>query len=144
MIFQEEVKDYVKHNHVLQSNLATVYAIIWGQCSENMQVRVKAHKGYETKSGANDCLWLLTSIRSVTLKFDSTKFSYISLLSAQHSFLKCKQEPGQSVDRYVTALVGWTETIEAHSGTIAVNYKLVPEFNQDGKIHSMEHRQQMA
>jgi hypothetical protein len=31
MIFQEEVKDYVKSNHVLQSNLATVYTIISGQ-----------------------------------------------------------------------------------------------------------------
>jgi hypothetical protein len=36
------------------------------------------------------------------------------------------------------------EIIEVHSGNIAANYKLVPEFDQDGMICSMEHQQQLA
>jgi hypothetical protein len=82
MIFVEEVKDYVKRNCILQRNLVRVHAIIWGRFHEAMQARVKAHKGYDAKSDANDCLLLLTTICSVMLKFERIMFSYMSLLSA--------------------------------------------------------------
>ena len=83
LLFSEAVKSYVKRTHVLESNLATVYSIIWGQCSENMQARLKTHKEYEVKSVANDCIWLLKHVRAVTLRFDETKHGYTSLLDAQ-------------------------------------------------------------
>ena len=44
MIFAEEVKTYVKRNHTLKSNLATVYAVIWGQCSDDMKAKAKAYE----------------------------------------------------------------------------------------------------
>jgi hypothetical protein len=37
MIFAEEVKEYVKRTQALASNAATVYTVIWGQCSEDMK-----------------------------------------------------------------------------------------------------------
>jgi hypothetical protein len=33
MIFAEEVKEYFKRTQSLKSNLATIYAVAWGQCS---------------------------------------------------------------------------------------------------------------
>ena len=40
IIFAEEVKEYVKRTWDLASNIATVFAAVWGQCSENvMQIR---------------------------------------------------------------------------------------------------------
>jgi hypothetical protein len=55
MIFAEEVKTYVKRNHTLKSNLATVYAVIWGQCSDDMKAKIKTHDDYKDKTVNNDC-----------------------------------------------------------------------------------------
>ena len=56
MIFQEEVRAYVKRNQTLEGNLATVYSVAWGQCSEDMKARIKTHDRYEERAAANDCL----------------------------------------------------------------------------------------
>ena len=56
MIFAEEVKEYVKRTRTLKSNLATIFAVAWGQCSDAMKARVKTHSGYEEMSLANDCV----------------------------------------------------------------------------------------
>jgi hypothetical protein len=100
MIFAEEVKDFVKRTRTLKSNLATIFAVAWGQCCDAMKARVKTHKGYEAMAVvANDCVWLLSQIRSVTLQFHNSKDSFMSLLDAQFGFLSCKQTEGRQVRR---------------------------------------------
>jgi hypothetical protein len=135
MIFQEEVKEYVKRTRALQSKIAAIYTVIWGQCSEDMQARVKTNKAYEPKSVANDCAaWLLDSIRSV-----------MSLLEAEYSFLSCKQEPGQSPDKDAANLIGWAETIETHGGMVSANHELVPaEQDKYGNLRTTVQRQQLS
>ena len=44
MIWTEEVKTYVKRSQALRGNLATLYAITWGQCSEAMKAKVRSHE----------------------------------------------------------------------------------------------------
>jgi hypothetical protein len=144
MIFAEEVKEYVKRTRSLKSNLATIYAVAWGQCSADMKARVKTHEGYETKSVANDCVWLLRQIRSVTLQFNESKDGFMSLLDAQHRFLACKQSAGQSADEYAEQLLGWADTIETHGGAVAANYKLIAETDPAGNVRSSETRRDMA
>ena len=72
MLFAEDVKTYVKRNRELESNLATVYSVAWGQCSEDMKARIKTTKGYQTAAEKNDCLWLLKSTKAVPQKFEGT------------------------------------------------------------------------
>jgi hypothetical protein len=144
MIFAEEVKEYVKRTRVLASNVATVYAVIWGQCSENMKARVKTHEGQLERAAKSDCFWLLRQIKSVTLQFDESRNGILSLLDAQHSFLGCKQLFGQSADEYAKCLIGWAETVETHGGTVAANHHLVPERDSAGNVRTTEARQAMA
>ncbi|KAI2506836.1 hypothetical protein MHU86_7621 [Fragilaria crotonensis] len=86
-IFVEEVKEYVKRTRTLQSNLATIFAVAWGQCSEAMKASMKTHNGYDEMALVNNCVWLLKQIRSVTLQFHDNKDSSMSLLDAQFGFL---------------------------------------------------------
>lgn len=144
MIFAEEVKEYVKRNRTIKSNLATIHAVIWGQCSEDMKSKVKTHDGYKDRVAENDCAWLLRQIKSVTLQFDESRNGFLSLLDAQESFLKCRQQSGQSVEDYVDALKGWAETIESHGGTVAANYQLVPAKDATGAERSAETRKTIA
>jgi hypothetical protein len=45
-IFQEELKEYVKRKRAHHGNLATVYAVIWGQCRDAMKSKLKSLDKY--------------------------------------------------------------------------------------------------
>ena len=82
MIWAEEVKEYVKRTRILKGKLATIHAVIWGQCSEAMKAKVKSHNDYKAKAADNDCFWFLRQIKAVTLQFDEKRNGFISLLDA--------------------------------------------------------------
>jgi hypothetical protein len=110
-----------------------------------MKARVKTHSGYDEMALTNDCVWLLKQIRSVTLQFHDSKDSFMSLLlDAQFGFLSCKQRANESADEYAKNQIGWSDTIETHGGTVAVNFKLIGETDDDGTVRSDKTRQEMA
>ena len=89
MIYADKVKEYMTRARTLTSNLAMIFAVGWGQCSEDMKVQVKTHEGFNDKSIAKDCVWLIQQIKSVTLQFnDSKDVSFSSGCSIQLSFLQ--------------------------------------------------------
>lgn len=143
-IWQLELNDFVKRKRAFQSNLAAVKAIIIGQCSEAMQDKLKAIDSFKEKMKHNDCHWLLTKIRSITLQFDERKSGFISLMNAERSFLNCVQLPGQSLAAYRATLRSWAVTITQQGGNIAGNYKLIPEHDEKGNIRPEALRRTMA
>ena len=58
MIYTEKVKQFVKRESTLVSNMATINAVAWGQCSKAMKARLKSLDGYQAKADSNDFLWL--------------------------------------------------------------------------------------
>jgi hypothetical protein len=94
-LWTEAVKEYAARIRALRSNMATIHAVIWGQCSEAMKAKIKSLTPYTRKATKNDCLWFLKQIKSVTLQFDSRMNASISLLDARASFLNCRQKEGQ-------------------------------------------------
>jgi hypothetical protein len=144
LIWNEEVKVYVKRSREMRSNLAALYAVAWGQCSEAMKSKLKSTEGHATARDANDCEWLLRSIRSITLQFDSTRNIFLSLVTARASFYTYRQEPGQTVDSYINGLRGWAETIESYGGTISESFELIPETDDDGEERDQAARQALA
>ena len=80
MIFAEEVKTYVKRNHTLKSNLATVYAVIWGQCSDDMKAKIKTHDYYKDKTV--NCFWL----QRLFLASKTDQVNYSTVRSEQEWF----------------------------------------------------------
>jgi hypothetical protein len=127
MVYIEQVKGYVKRLSTMTSNLATVHAVLWGQCSDAMKAKIKALKSYKEKAELNDCFWLLKQLKAVTLKFDDKRNKFISLLDARTSMLNCRQLQGQSASEYLEILRGWADTIEYHGGIVAENYTLIDE-----------------
>jgi hypothetical protein len=119
-IWKEDIRDLSKRKRVLRGNLAAIQAVIWGQCSEAMKAKIKSLDGYETSVETNDCKWLLSNIKAVTMQFDAKHNGYVSMLDATAGFLNCRQQPGQSADNYLEALKSHTDTMRVswrHSGT---------------------------
>ena len=132
MIWAEEVKEYVKRVRELRSSLATLHAVIWGQCSEAMKAKIKSHEDYCSRTEANDCVWILKQVKAVTQQFDSKRNGFISLLDARTRFLTCKQGNSQTCNEYLDTLKGWADTIEYYGGTVAENHGLVSDDEADG------------
>ena len=144
LIWQEEVKEYVKRNRTLKGNLANVHAVIWSQSSEAMRSKVKALVEYEQRAKANDCTWMLQQIKATTMQFDAKRNPFLSLLDARARFLSCKQEQHQSADEYLERLKGFADTIEYHGGTIAESHTLIPEQTDEGTMRDENTRKAMA
>ena len=70
MIWKELIKAYVNRLQVLRRNLAAIYAIAWGQCSDAMKAKLKSLSEFSKHSKMNNCHWLLKNILAVTLQFD--------------------------------------------------------------------------
>jgi hypothetical protein len=56
-VWEREIEEFVKRKTTLADNIQTVYSIVWGQCTDVMQQKVKALTNYDQ---------LTTSPRAVT------------------------------------------------------------------------------
>ena len=143
-IWDQELREFVKRKGAFRGNLATIQAVILGQCSETMKDKLKCLGDFKAETKQNNCLWLLQQIRSITLQFDEKKNGFISIMNAQRSFLNCKQQTGQSPAAYRDDLRAWAITITQQGGSIAANYELIPAQDEDGNNRSEAERRSKA
>ena len=145
MIYGEKVKQYVKKESTLLGNMATLHAVIWGQCSETMKARLKVMTNWRERTEANDCFWLLQQIKAVTLQFDEKRHGIMSLLDARSSLLNCKQQQGQPVNVYKETLKGWADAIQQfHGGSVAERLNTVPATDDNGATRTDAQREEIA
>ena len=144
LIWNEEVKEYVKRNRELRGNLASIYAVTWGQCTEAMKAKIKSLDDYDARNTDNDCAWLLQQIRAITLQFDAKRNIFLSLLDARNSLLTCRQAQHQTTESYLASLRSWVETIESYGGSVAESFELVPDTDDDGNVRDVAARTAIA
>ena len=80
----------------LEANLKAIYAIIWGQCSENMQNRLKRVKDYDAARRSVNCVWILKSIKGVVFGFEAKKYVVGSLGVAYKKWINCEHTDNQT------------------------------------------------
>ena len=117
-VWNEEMKNYLKRRNALQSNKRAVYAIVWGQCSLQMQSKIEALDDYEGKRDQCDCLWLLKEIRGVAHQFEGTRNIFISVHLAWERYYNFKQGPQQTLHSYFKDFQGIVEVLEHYGAGI--------------------------
>jgi hypothetical protein len=132
-IWDQELREFVKRKGTFKGNLATIQAVVLGQCSEAMKDKLKSLDSFKVETKKNNCLWLLQQIRSITLRFDEKHNGFISIMDAQRGFLNCKQHMGQSPASYRDDLRAWAVTLTQQGGSIAANHRLIPAKDAEGR-----------
>ena len=56
MRFEIDLKEHTARSTTLEGNLIALYNIIWGQCSEAMQAKLRSLKKYEQANTTHDCV----------------------------------------------------------------------------------------
>jgi hypothetical protein len=85
MIWEENMKTFIKRIHEQESSARAIYAIVWGQCSPMMQSKLESLNDYQTKRDACDCSWILKEIQGITHRFEGTRNVFLSLDDAWSS-----------------------------------------------------------
>ena len=114
-IWDMEVEQYVLQLGQLKENTVILHTIIWEQCTKSLKIKLKGTDGYEAAKIANDCIWLLTTIRGISLSYESTKPKYLSLDDAQEQYVIFRQE-NKSNDDYFKAFIGVVSVYEHLGG----------------------------
>ena len=138
LVFKEQVKQYVARLSTLKGNLAAIWSVAIGQCTETMKAKLLSMKEYKQKHKASDCHWLLKSILSITLQFDKRRNGYIALMDAYQQFVSLRQSPTQTVEEYKRQLTLWADTIEHHGGSVVLNYSLASITDANGTLRTAE------
>jgi hypothetical protein len=55
-IWEKKIDEFVKRELYFEKNMQTLYSLIWGQCSDVMQLRVEALSDNDTMSESGDSL----------------------------------------------------------------------------------------
>ena len=126
-IWEKQVDKYVERMNAYTNNKHALYAIIWGQCSESMQSRLKTVDDFETIDEDRDCLKLLNEIQGITYKFETQRYPYEALWDVLLSFYQHRQHKHQSNSEYLTKFKNLVSVIEHYGGSLGRDPMLVKE-----------------
>ena len=104
------------------------YSVIWGQCSEAMQAKIKSDKLYDDMQEVDDSLMLIKMIKGIAYKFESQKNIYLALNNVKCTFYYAyKQGPDETNANYMSKFKNTIKVIEHYGGMIGEDKALVLE-----------------
>jgi hypothetical protein len=127
VIWEASVKAYARRSDELESNLTTLYAVIWGQCSDAMRNKIRALDDYDTESLKNNCIWLLKEINGVAHQFDTSRNTYLSLIDARAEFYNLRQGASQSNASYLAVFTSNVQVLDYYKASFSESYLLVDD-----------------
>ena len=91
---------YLKREDTLEANNGKLYSVVWEQCSQPMQAKLRAHQEFEGLERTNDGVGLLIAIKSVMHHFNNTTHPYASMHKAQRALYTMVQGKGATDHDY--------------------------------------------
>jgi hypothetical protein len=95
-IWEKEVDSYCKRKDTYISNKIALYSVIWSQCSEVMQARLKSSKDFESMNDDSDSLALLLEIKGISYRFEAQSNLYLALTHAKTAIYAYQQGPNET------------------------------------------------
>jgi Reverse transcriptase (RNA-dependent DNA polymerase)/Zinc knuckle len=99
-IWEKEIVEYVKRKSHAEQNVKTLYAIIWGQCTEALREKVRALANYSAMSSTGDGIALLIAIQSIVFKREEGKDPWHAWYEATHSLYIFRQGQYMTNEQY--------------------------------------------
>ena len=128
-IFREDVKAYSLLQRDYYADLRKAFNLILGQCSKDMETKVRAHNGYSEidQGGAEESnpIELLKIIRSIMCNFQNHRLSELSIISAMQRLYNLHQFEHETIQNFKQRISNAFDVVYHCDGTIGEFDKLV-------------------
>ncbi len=116
---------YLSRQEKLEDNLRSIYSLVWGQCSNEMQAKLQALDGYDNADKNCDCIWLLTQIKGVMFKFEGQKEIFHAHVEARSRLETLKQKDSETTNSFLEQFQATVEAFEHYGGSIGSDRGLI-------------------
>ena len=90
-IQNQRIKIYVTKDMGMVNNIESIYAKIWGQCTEPLQNMIKHIYEFTVKDKEKDMIWLLKNLNSVSTGIDYLGNKLVHYFNALKYFVNMRQ-----------------------------------------------------
>jgi Zinc knuckle len=126
-IWKADIKLFMEKREWYVENKCTLYSVIWSQCSEAMQAKIKSVPGYQVMNEDANSLSLLQEIKGIAYKFESQKNIYVAINLAKKSFFSTRQAQHETNAAFLTRYKDSIAVIEHYGGHIGDDIALIEE-----------------
>jgi hypothetical protein len=126
-ILEKEVDEYVKRSTIYKQNKKALYMVVWAQCSNAMQVKMKSISTFTKFDEERECLDLLKEIKGVSYKFEAQRYPPLALYEAKSAFFRFQQHKALSNTDYLDKFKALYEVIEHFGGMIGHDPMLIKD-----------------
>lgn len=115
-IYDKELVEYVKRKIMLETNVNTLYNIVWGQCTDALREKLKALSTYSTMSTKGEGINLLVEIRDLVYKREKDKDAWHSYYEATLQLYVFRQGNNLSNKQYHQKFQNLVEYVDGCGG----------------------------
>jgi len=123
MMYDEEMKQFVKRKETLRINLNNAYSLIWGQCTKGMKNRLESRKEWNSNDGnqiRHNAISLLKMIKEITHHHQDNRYPMESIFQSLASLVTCKQENGETLPDFTKRFNTVVDLFETLHGPLAM------------------------
>ena len=125
-LWERRLDNLAKRQDQYDVNKESLASVIWGQCTENLQAKVRSNKEFDLKyEEESDSLWLLKTIRGIVYKFETQGSIYKSLYQAHWNFMSYRQRGWDTPAQYLERFQNLLHVVEQYKGSIGADPGLV-------------------
>ena len=117
-IFENKCSVYCKREETYQSNIQQIFALIWGQCTEALQAKLRGLDNFDQLNSDSDALGLLKEMKAIAFNFQQHKYSHLALNEAKRRFYHLVQGKHTSNQDYLRKFNNMVDVIEHCGGQI--------------------------
>ena len=119
-IWEKQVDLYVKKVDQLETNVQSLFSLVWGQCTDAMQAKVEAAPTYSQVATDNSGIKLLKLIKDIAFNFASQKYLPQAIHEAKRRFFLQFQGRQLNVKDYLEQFMNHVDVLD-HIGANVVN-----------------------
>jgi hypothetical protein len=123
--WDKRVDKLIDQKKWLKDATSQAYAIVWGQCSDALREKVKAHKDFSKAHKGPSGVLLLKVIKTEMFTFQTQKYRPQALHEAKKQFYMMRQEKYTSVQSYYESFMNTVKVIKHCGGDIGTDRSLV-------------------
>ena len=126
-IWERECDNFAKRRDYYRQHKIALFMIIWGQCSDAMQAKLKTIKFFDKIEKSRNCLGILREIKAISYDFESDRCPYESAFDALCGFYQTRQHPHQTNADYLTKFKNVINVLDHYKISIGEDPILVNE-----------------